>query len=104
MVNNQHRKSILVNLSMLLIAMCIYLCSYMFIFEAYSVPNEVICSDSPNADTIYYPTLDAFYFIDNGDGTYDVYSGDMFLETTDSTEYYPPGTPIYTPDMVPSSK
>ena len=87
---------------MFLAALLIYLLSYLFILEPYNVLEDTISSDSPYADRMYYPTLDTFYFIDNGDGTYDVYSGDMFLETTDSIEYYPPGTPIYTPDTAPT--
>ncbi|MBR1771984.1 MAG: M56 family metallopeptidase [Lachnospiraceae bacterium] len=101
MTNNQQKRNILVTLTMLVIAFCIYVSSYMFIFEAYTVPNEIISSDSPNAEYIFFPASDPFYLIDRGDGTYDVYSNDEFLENTDSIEYYPPGTPIYTPDTVP---
>jgi len=60
----------------------IYLLSYFLIFEADYLPPEI-------AQTVDVPTAENTYLIENGDGTYDVIYDGIFIETTESLEYYP---------------
>lgn len=76
-------------ISMLLVMVSLYIGSYLFILEASSYEPEV---------AEFFTTLsgDNTYAIQNEDGTYDVYVSDgIFVETTDTLEYYPPGITIY---------
>lgn len=76
-------------ISMLLVMVSLYTGSYLFILEASSYEPEV---------AEFFTTLsgDNTYAIQNEDGTYDVYVSDgIFVETTDTLEYYPPGITIY---------
>lgn len=66
----------------------IYLLSYFYTFEAFYTTPEV-------AETISI-TEDTSYFIQNEDGTYDLYHGDVYFETVSSLEYYLDDIPIYT--------
>lgn len=74
------------------IAMCgmslLFLCSFLFIFEAYFI------SDNNQRNSISSGEENSF-FIDNQDGTYDLYITGQYIETIDSLEYYDQTIPIY---------
>lgn len=74
------------------IAMCgmslLFLCSFLFIFEAYYI------SDNNQRNSISSGEENSF-FIDNQDGTYDLYITGQYIETIDSLEYYDQTIPIY---------
>ena len=68
------------------LGLCLY--SYLFTWEA--------AYTSPEFDSIYTPFTDEnTYFIDNGDGSYDIYLYGEYWFKTDSLEYYPDKIPIY---------
>ncbi|MBP3204463.1 MAG: M56 family metallopeptidase [Lachnospiraceae bacterium] len=104
MLNNQRKSDKSLSVLIGLIVLGIYISSYLFIFEGFRPPEEINMGQpmlSDNWGDIQILNNSDSYFIDNGDGTYDLYSGDMFLETTDSMEGYYPGTPVYTPENNP---
>ena len=104
MFNNQSKSDKSLSVLIGLIVLGIYISSYLFIFEGFRPPEEINMGQpmlSDNWGDIQILNNSDSYFIDNGDGTYDLYSGDMFLETTDSMEGYYPGTPVYTPENNP---
>ena len=104
MSNNQNKTDLPLSVLICCIVICIYLCSYFFIFEASKPPSGENAGDLIYMDTIeqlHFELSNDTYFIDNGDGTYDLYNGTVYLETTDTTEYSYPGTPIYTPENSP---
>lgn len=76
-------------ISMLLVMVSLYIGSYLFILEASAYEPEV---------EEFFTTIaeDSTYAIKNEDGTYDIYlDGGIYLETTDTLEYYPPDITIY---------
>lgn len=76
-------------LKLLLIPICvIYLFSLIFIFEPSSVDPET----ERTTDEL---SSNMTYMIQKSDGTYDVYYNGIFLENTDSLEYYPEDCKIY---------
>lgn len=104
MLNNQRKSDKPLSILITLLVLGIYISSYLFIFEGYRSPTQETLGPSPydyDIDGVHILNNSDSYFIDNGDGTYDLYSGDMFLETTDSMEGYYPGTPVYTPENNP---
>lgn len=77
------------SIAMFILIVGIYILSYLFVFEGYyhSPEMEENCI-----------TLDAVscYVIINENGLYDVYFGNgIFIETTDTLQYYPPNIMIY---------
>lgn len=70
------------NIALSILVFGIYILSYVFIFEAHYMSPEY------KVDTIEI-TEDNTYAIANPDGTYDIYFNDLFIETTDSLDYYP---------------
>ena len=66
----------------------IYLGSYVFILEAHYDPQRTLTSET-------IATPDDFYAIINDDGTYSIYQGSLFIEKTDSLEYYPHNIIVY---------
>lgn len=100
---NQNKPNFILNYFALGFASFIYICSYLFIYEAYYINNTYILEDAGfDSDAEFLiPSTDSSYFIDNGDGTYDFYNGGLFLEATDSLEYYPSDIPIYTKENCP---
>lgn len=77
------------NIILLTVTCIIYICSYLFIFEAdYYIPEIAEYSvDFTNENS---------YLIDNGDGTYDLYFSGYKVETSNSPELYSDDIPIYT--------
>jgi hypothetical protein len=65
-----------------------YLFSFAFIFEAYSV-------DPQTRQTTNSISPDITYMIRQKDGSYDVYYNGIFVENTDSLDYYPDTCTIY---------
>lgn len=104
MSNNQNKTDLPFSILICCIVTCVYLCSYIFILEASKPPsaeNADFPDDIHNVQQLHFDSTNDIYFIDNGDGTYDLYSGELYLETYDSTEYSYPGAPIYTPENSP---
>lgn len=104
MSNNQRKTDFPLSVLMCCMVMCIYLGSYLYIFEASKPPsaeNADFPDDIQNVQQLHFSLTNDTYFIDNGDGTYDLYSDGLYLETLDSTENSYPGTPIYTPENNP---
>lgn len=103
LTNNQEKPRLAMNVLLLLTAVTIYLVSYIVIPEAYCTVDNV--SPEQLLDEYEFKLIPSSqgnsYFIDNGDGTYDVYYGDKYMETIDSLENYPSGTPIYTKESRP---
>lgn len=76
-------------ISMLLVMVSLYIGSYLFTLEASAYGSEV---------AEFFTTMpeDSTYAIKNEDGTYDIYlDGGIYLETTDTLEYYSPDITIY---------
>lgn len=65
----------------------VFICSFLFIFEAFTTPEEV--------DELMTISEETAFFIDNQNGTYDFYINNEYIETTDSLEYYSPDIKIY---------
>lgn len=78
----------LLHVAALTMTITLYLLSYTFIFEArYATPEE-------NKES--FALVDPYvYIVLTDNNTYDVYYGDLLLETVDSLENYPEGTPVY---------
>lgn len=96
--NANKPKRHVINIFLTLLIATIYMLSYIYIFEAYSFPEETYINESEEQE--FFLPLDSTYLIENADGTYDVYldSPDMpafYLETVDSLKYYDLGYPIY---------
>ena len=104
MLNNQKRVDLPSSILISVLVLCIYLSSYLFILEGYNLPNQEKIEQPPstqNIDTLHIISETPSYFIDNGDGSYDLYSGDMYLETMTTIDSYYSNTPIYTPESNP---
>lgn len=99
--NNQIKRNISLNLFLFLTVFSIYLLSYMFIWEGYLHPNDYLPLFPVEYDHLLSPTSDTGFFIQNDDGTYDLYLDNKYIETTDSLEYYSDDIPVYTLDNCP---
>lgn len=73
---------------MLLFMIGLYIGSYLFIWEANTYKPEMVEPFVTMSD-------ENTYAIDNGDGTYNIYMDEIYLETTDTLEYYPIDIKIY---------
>lgn len=96
--NANKPKRHIINIFLTLLTATIYMISYVYIFEAYSYPEETYINESEEPE--YFLPLDSTYLIENADGTYDVYLDgpdmpDFYLETVDTLKYYDLGYPIY---------
>jgi len=86
-----HRNSspnLLLNILVFTTIFLLYISSYFYTFEATYSPPDV-------AETIYI-TDTTSYFIDNEDGTYDLYYSNIYFETVTSLDYYRDNIPVYT--------
>ncbi len=103
MLSNQQRTNPIFNIMLFLTMGFIYLMSYAFVPESFCTLEEsVVTQISIEASEITMtPDTNSSYFIDNGNGTYDLYYYDEYLETTDSLEYYLPGIPVYSEENRP---
>lgn len=103
MLNNQTASDKTLALLICFLMLCVYINSYLFIFEGFNTPKKETIKHPPTMInmTDIYVIESSSYFIDNGDGTYDLYSGDMYLETMTTIDGYYSDTPIYTPENNP---
>ena len=99
--NNQTKRDLSLNLFLFLAVLSIYLLSYMFIWEGYLLPSNDFPLFPVESDNLLTPTSDSVFFIQNDDGTYDLYLDNICIETTDSLEYYLDDIPVYTIDNCP---
>ena len=76
----------LLHVAALTVTVALYLLSYTFIFEARYYKEDV--------ETIEM-SVSNIYAVLNENDAYDVYYGDTLLESVDSLENYPEGTPVY---------
>ena len=103
LTSNQEKKKLPLNIVLCLITVSIYILSYAFIFEAFysANANDPLIISEPERATLRFLYNEDGYCIDNRDGTYDIYSNTIYLETTDSLENYPTDMPIYTKENCP---
>ena len=66
----------------------VYLLSYFYTFEAYY--------SMPDATETISITDNTSYFIQNEDGSYDLYYSNIYFETVTDLNYFPDDIPIYT--------
>lgn len=84
------RRNYLLSTSVIVVVASLYILSYLFIFEAFYIPDALLKEVVPC-------TKDNTYAIDNLDGTYDICTimhGKEVWETVDSLKYYPDGMKI----------
>jgi len=88
LLQRRQKKNWILNFILICMIGCIYLFSYLYVFEAYAIDSQtkqgVIISNETNS-----------FIIDNGNGTYDVYLSGYKIKTTDSLEYFSKDIPIY---------
>ena len=101
LTNNQKKSRPAMNVLLLLATVTIYLASYAIIPEAYCTIDDVFPEQVLDEYKIAPSSQNNIYFIDNGDGSYDVYYKNKYTETIDSLEYYPSDTPVYTKENCP---
>ncbi len=83
-------------------AISVYLFSYVYIWEPYNVDCLGFSVEAIQAEESgFVPMADNSYFIDLGDGSYNLYYCGEFLMTVDSLDYYDKAIPIYTEDSFP---
>lgn len=102
LTHNQFKLDLVLSCIICGIMLLIYVSSYTFVLESYNPPqNDDMYYNNDALGNVYIPSLNTAYLIDNGDGTYNLFSSSgVLLETIDSIEYYS-GTPIYTPENNP---
>ncbi len=88
LVSSNQKKKHSLNIAFLILVLSLYLSSYTFILEAFYATPE-------NIEDTFTPTEAGFYAIQKEDNTYDIYYDNLFIENTDSLEYYE-GIQIYT--------
>ncbi len=88
-VHGKVKKNYILNIALTLLIACIYICSYLFIFEAeyYTPEAEHTRFSSINVNT---------FAVVNQDGTYSIYIADVCVEIVDSLEYYGDDIPVIT--------
>ena len=104
MQNNQLTPHPTLNALLVLVALSIYLLSYAFIGEAYSLPEDTLLPPVEVQDEqmeVLPMSPEDSYFIDKGNGTYDLYYYDEYFDTIDTLEYYNSDIPIYTEENCP---
>ncbi len=97
LINARNKKNRFLTITLSILATVLLLTSYLFIFEVHYIPSEV-------QETTNSITTASGYAVLKEDGTYDVYYGDIFLENTDSLEYYSSDIPIYTEKEIANEK
>lgn len=89
LMERNRNKSYLINF-LLVISIClIYVSSYLFIVEAKYITEEA-------SESSFGTTSDNFYAVDNGNCSFDIYLGNIHIETVDSLKYYGFEIPILT--------
>lgn len=100
LLKGREKFSVAVNIALTLMISVLYLLSYSFIPEAYYGP-EIPSALSSSDYNFMRPCIENSYYIDNEDGTYDLYCEGIFFETVDTLEYHSDDIPIYTKDNCP---
>lgn len=103
LTNNQEKKQYAFCTLLFTMFLGLFICSYLFIVEAYSSP-EYILTQSGNTDEeglhYYFSSAEDTYFISNADGTYDYFINGVYMETVQSLEYYSEDIPVYARDSI----
>lgn len=82
-------KKIFTSIMLTVLMAGIYLASYSFILEANYYRTQFI------EESIFVPSSDSIYFIQDENLNYKVYFNGTYTETIDSVENYPKGIKIY---------
>lgn len=98
---NQRTQHPIRNILLVLATLSIYLLSYAFVGEPYNPPSNIPLRYPDEPETWYLPSAANSYFIDNGDGTYDLYYNDEYSLTVDTLKYHDANIPVYTEDHRP---
>lgn len=101
MQNNQIKHKRTLNLMLFLAVLSVYLFSYMFIWEGFVLPKDDLLLFPVESDNLLTPLYESSYFIQNENGTYDLYFDNEYFETTDSLRYYSEDIPVYTRENCP---
>lgn len=88
LVNRDASHNLVLNIFVFFIVFLLYFASYFFTFEASYSPQEI-------EETISI-TDDTSYFIQNEDGSYDLYYTGIYFETITSLDYFSNDIPVYT--------
>ena len=88
LTSREQPRNFWVNISTLFIIGFLYILSYFYIFEAHYITPEI-----EETITLYDDTS---YFIQNENGTYDLYHTGIYFETVTDLDYFPDDIPIYT--------
>ena len=86
------KKSKCYNIILIFLVFFIYFFSYLFIFEAYYFTEEA-------QETAFQINEMNSYIVDNEDGTYDLYLGNIRIEVLDSLEHHDKDIPVYTKEL-----
>lgn len=87
--NHKRKQNYFINAALTCLILAVYISSYAFVFEAHN-------QDILHSDNLVMPSAADTYIILNEDNTYDMYFGDIYIQTLDSLEYYSNDIPIYT--------
>lgn len=101
---NHHMPRLKLNLLLFFLTLFIYFLSYMFIGEPFIRPEDSLLPPVEVQDEqkeVLPLSPEDNYFIDNGDGTYDLYYYDEYFDTIDNLEYYNSNIPVYTEENRP---
>lgn len=101
LTNNQEKPHLAMNVLLLFATVTIYLVSYIVIPEAYYTIDNALLEQDLEEHGVVAPSEVDSYFIDNGDGTYDVYYKNQYMETIDTLDFYSPDVPVYTKENRP---
>ena len=104
MRHNQLTPRPVLNTLLVLMTLSIYLLSYVFIGEPFNHPEDSLFPPVEMQDEqkeVLPLSPEDCYFIDNGDGTYDLYFYDEYLDTINTLEYYNKNIPVYTEENRP---
>lgn len=103
LTNNQEKPHLAMNVLLLLATAVIYLVSYAVIPEAYCTVDNVLPEQFLDGHEVkFVPSSQSnMYFIDNGDGTYDIYHEQLYIDTIDTLDFYPSDIPVYTEEYRP---
>lgn len=101
--NNQRMPRPILNTLLGLVTLSIFLFSYVFIGEPFVSPEDspLPPAEEQELETFLVPSAENSYFIDRGDGSYDLYYYGEYYITTDSLEYHLSDIPVYTEENRP---
>ena len=88
LIHRHISQNLLLNVLVFAVIFLVYLLSYFYTFEAYY--------SMPDATETISITDNTSYFIQNEDGSYDLYYSNIYFETVTDLNYFPDDIPIYT--------